>query len=100
MCVLIAAWDPAGLTNAPLAAALGDLRHRGPDTQASIWREDHRLLLAHARLKIIDTTDGASQPSWKQSRELCFIDTLPRTSNGKLQRRKLKQLLVEAVKGN
>ncbi len=62
MCGLIAAWDPAGLVDAPLAAALADLRHRGPDAQASLWREGHRLHLAHARLKIIDTTDGANQP--------------------------------------
>lgn len=62
MCGLIAAWDPAGLADAPLAAALADLRHRGPDAQAILWREDHRLHLAHARLKIIDTTDGANQP--------------------------------------
>lgn len=62
MCGLIAAWDPAGLADAPLSSALADLRHRGPDAQASIWREDHRLHLAHARLKIIDTTDSANQP--------------------------------------
>lgn len=62
MCGLIAAWDPAGLVDAPLAEALVDLRHRGPDAQGSLWREDHRLHLAHARLKIIDTTDGANQP--------------------------------------
>lgn len=62
MCGLVVAWDPAGLANAPLASALTDLHHRGPDAQASIWREDHRLHLAHARLKIIDTTDGANQP--------------------------------------
>jgi len=62
MCGLIVAWDPAGLSDAPLAAALADLRHRGPDAQASLWREDHRLHLAHARLKIIDTSDGANQP--------------------------------------
>lgn len=62
MCGLIAAWDPAGLGNAPLATALNDIHHRGPDAQASIWRENHRLHLAHARLKIIDTTEGANQP--------------------------------------
>jgi len=62
MCGLIAAWDPAGLTGAPLSLALADLRHRGPDAQAYLWREEHRLHLAHARLKIIDTTDGANQP--------------------------------------
>ncbi len=62
MCGLIAAWDPDGLVDAPLAEALVDLRHRGPDAQGSLWREDHRLHLAHARLKIIDTTDGANQP--------------------------------------
>lgn len=62
MCGLIAAWDPAGLVDAPLAEALGDLRHRGPDAQGSLWREEHRLHLAHTRLKIIDTTDGANQP--------------------------------------
>ena len=45
-----------------MALALGDLLHRGPDAQGSLWREEHRLYLAHARLKIIDTTDGANQP--------------------------------------
>lgn len=62
MCGLIVAWDPAGLTDAPLAASLADLHHRGPDAQGSLWREEHRLHLAHARLKIIDTSDGANQP--------------------------------------
>ncbi len=62
MCGLIAAWGPSGLADAPLSAALSDLHHRGPDAQAAIWRADHRLHLAHARLKIIDTTDGANQP--------------------------------------
>ncbi|MCP9830079.1 asparagine synthase (glutamine-hydrolyzing) [Synechococcus sp. HJ21-Hayes] len=62
MCGLIATWDPSGLADAPLALALADIRHRGPDAQASLWREHHRLHLAHARLKIIDTTDGANQP--------------------------------------
>lgn len=62
MCGLIAAWDPVSLADAPLSVALSDLRHRGPDAQASLWREDHRLHLAHTRLKIIDTSDGANQP--------------------------------------
>ena len=62
MCGLIAAWDPSGLNEAPLRDALGDLHHRGPDAQGVIWREHHRLHLAHARLKIIDTTNGANQP--------------------------------------
>jgi asparagine synthase (glutamine-hydrolysing) len=62
MCGLVIAWDPSGLADAPLTAALADLRHRGPDAQASLWREGHRLHLAHARLKIIDTSDGANQP--------------------------------------
>ena len=62
MCGLIAAWDPSGLIEAPLREALGDLHHRGPDAQGVIWREHHRLHLAHARLKIIDTTNGANQP--------------------------------------
>ena len=59
---MIVVWDPAGIENAPMALALGDLLHRGPDAQGSLWREEHRLYLAHARLKIIDTTDGANQP--------------------------------------
>lgn len=62
MCGVIAAWDPSGLDQAPLAAALADLHHRGPEAQAALWREDHRVHLAHARLKIIDTSDGANQP--------------------------------------
>lgn len=62
MCGLIAAWNPAGLDSALLARALGDLHHRGPDAQAIVWRDNHRLHLGHARLKIIDTSDGANQP--------------------------------------
>ncbi|MBT9507328.1 asparagine synthase (glutamine-hydrolyzing) [Rhodoferax sp.] len=62
MCGLIAAWDPSGLDETLLVSALGDLRHRGPDAQATVWRENHRVHLAHARLKIIDTSDGANQP--------------------------------------
>src|SRR2546428_5483203 len=62
MCGLIAAWDPAGLADAPLAQALADLTHRGPDAHSSLWREDRRLHLGHTRLKIIDTSDAANQP--------------------------------------
>lgn len=62
MCGVIVAWDPVGLANAPLSEALRDLRHRGPDVEASIWREGHRLSLAHTRLKIIDASDNANQP--------------------------------------
>ena len=62
MCGLIIAWDPAGLVGAPLAAALADLRHRGPDAQATVWRDDRRLHFGHARLKIIDVSDGSNQP--------------------------------------
>lgn len=62
MCGLIVTWDPAGLSDAPIDKALEDIRHRGPDAQASIWREEYTLNLAHARLKILDTTDGANQP--------------------------------------
>lgn len=62
MCGVIAAWSPAGLAGAPLSAALTDLHHRGPEAQATLWRADHCLHLAHARLKIIDTSDVANQP--------------------------------------
>ena len=62
MCGLIVAWNPSGLESRLLARALGDLSHRGPDAQAIIWRDNHRLQLGHARLKVIDTSDGANQP--------------------------------------
>lgn len=62
MCGLIVAWDPAGLEDAPLVAALADIRHRGPDAQAAVSRENRKLHLAHTRLKIIDTSDDANQP--------------------------------------
>ena len=64
MCGLIAAWNPSGLHGLEdsLAKALGNLHHRGPEAQAAILREGHRLHLAHVRLKIIDTSDGANQP--------------------------------------
>lgn len=62
MCGLMAAWDPNGLDGAPLSEALADLRHRGPDAQATVWRDDRRLHLAHTRLKIIDVSDAANQP--------------------------------------
>lgn len=62
MCGLIVAWDAGGLRAAPLAAALYDIRHRGPDRQATVFLEGQRLYLAHARLKIIDISDSANQP--------------------------------------
>ncbi len=62
MCGLIVAWNPAGLAHAPLAKGLADLHHRGPDAQATVWRDSHRLYFGHARLKIIDVSDGANQP--------------------------------------
>jgi asparagine synthase (glutamine-hydrolysing) len=62
MCGLIAAWDDAGLDDALVDAALGDMHHRGPEARAIVWREDRRLALGHARLKIIDTSDVANQP--------------------------------------
>src|SRR5437660_10134993 len=62
MCGLIAAWDRDGLADAALASARGDLRHRGPDAESSMWRDDRRVHLGHTRLKIIDTSDDANQP--------------------------------------
>jgi asparagine synthase (glutamine-hydrolysing) len=62
MCGLIVAWDPDGLADAVLASARGDLRHRGPDAESSLWRDDRRVHLGHTRLKIIDTSDNANQP--------------------------------------
>jgi long-chain acyl-CoA synthetase len=38
---------------------------------------------------------AARLPPWKQPREFRLFETLPRTSNGKLQRRKLKEWLQE-----
>ena len=62
MCGLIVAWSPGALDDAPLAAALAQLRHRGPDAQCSVRRDDDRLYLGHTRLKILDTSDRANQP--------------------------------------
>jgi hypothetical protein len=70
---LIAASDRAGATNGG-----GDLRHCGPDAQASIWREEHRPLLAICPTEGDCTRDGADQHSWKSPREVRFVEVLPR----------------------
>lgn len=62
MCGLIFAWAAHGLHQAPLAKALGRIRHRGPDAAGSIWRDGDRVYLGHTRLKVIDSSDGANQP--------------------------------------
>lgn len=50
--------EEAIVANVP--KALGTLEKRGPDNR-SVFRTD-RAVLAHTRLSIIDTTDGANQP--------------------------------------
>jgi len=62
MCGILIAWDPEGLDDKPLDKGLALLRHRGPDAQAFVWKENHCLYLGHARLKIIDTSEDANQP--------------------------------------
>lgn len=38
------------------------MHHRGPDARGECWRAGRNLYFGHARLKIIDTSDGANQP--------------------------------------
>jgi asparagine synthase (glutamine-hydrolysing) len=55
---------------ADLPAMLKAVKHRGPDHQALFERED--VHFAHARLSIIDTSIGASQPMELGSTALMF----------------------------
>lgn len=62
MCGLIAAWSPFGFDRSTFKAALDDLYHRGPDACDSLFLANGQVYLAHARLKIIDTSNNANQP--------------------------------------
>ena len=62
MCGIVVAWDPRGLSDVGLHNELKRIEHRGPDAVGEAWYKDHRLFLGHARLKIIDSSEGANQP--------------------------------------
>ena len=36
---------------------------------------------------------NARLPAWKRPRDIAFVESLPRTSNGKILRRKLREFL-------
>ncbi len=62
MCGLLAVFEPSGVSAEGAQIALHLLRHRGPDVQALWISDDRALALGHARLKILDLSDGANQP--------------------------------------
>ncbi len=63
MCGFITALDfQKSIDDESFAAALGTLKHRGPDYADSIISQDKNVRMGHTRLKIIDLSDAANQP--------------------------------------
>lgn len=58
--------------SAALEAALGSLRHRGPD-HAAIWLSDPVVGLAHSRLSILDVSEHGHQPMHSQDGRLVMV---------------------------
>lgn len=75
MCGFIAQVVPASTPLPPTARVVAALRHRGPDTQAVYETRSHGVAvrLVHARLKIIDLSDGAAQPMAAQGGALQLV---------------------------
>lgn len=62
MCGIFGVYETSGADPGVVQRALEKMHHRGPDARGT-WRSaDGRLALGHARLKIIDLSDGANQP--------------------------------------
>jgi asparagine synthase (glutamine-hydrolysing) len=65
MCGLAGFVDRAGVIPDPLRAlaSMADaLRHRGPDEEGLLWREESRVGLAFRRLAVQDTSSAGHQP--------------------------------------
>lgn len=65
MCGIVGVWSSAGIgaheaAEQNLAAMAGAIAHRGPDGQG-VWAAE-QIGLGHARLAVIDLSDGAAQP--------------------------------------
>lgn len=65
MCGLFALFNRSALDDASIArarAALGALRHRGPDHRGEWLDREHGVFIGHARLSIIDLNAASNQP--------------------------------------
>jgi asparagine synthase (glutamine-hydrolysing) len=73
MCGIVALHTPAGtVAEETLEAALGALRHRGPDDKRTWLSPDRRVGLGHARLSIIDLATG-QQPMANEDDSLQLV---------------------------
>jgi asparagine synthase (glutamine-hydrolysing) len=54
-----------------LAAAVRDLRHRGPD--AAAYTRTGKAALAHTRLALLDLHERANQPMWDETGRHCLL---------------------------
>lgn len=73
MCGIVG-WMGRGATP-DIDAAVGAIRHRGPDAQRSIRIDagDRSVLLGHARLSIIDLSEGGAQPMCDASGRVVIV---------------------------
>lgn len=49
------------------------LNHRGPDAQEIYLSEKFKLILGHARLKILDLTNASAQPFFNEEKTHCIV---------------------------
>jgi asparagine synthase (glutamine-hydrolysing) len=62
MCGLFFGHSRTGLDVASVRDTLHDLRHRGPDFSASLFRNNKRLFFGHTRLNVLDISAESNQP--------------------------------------
>ena len=73
MCGIFGLYARSGADEASARRAVARMRHRGPDAMG-VWKsQDRSVVLGHARLKILDLSDGANQPMVSPDGRLALV---------------------------
>src|SRR5262245_23666657 len=93
MCGIVGVFHPSAVTGRPdtVARMRDRMPHRGPDGCGLWCSPDHRAVLGHRRLSIIDLSDAASQPMLNGDR------TVALTFNGEIYNHRQLRRELEAL---
>lgn len=78
MCGIAGFWDYENLISKEEAFQQAEImsksiQHRGPDGHGFYWNDDHRLMLIHRRLAIIDLNPTGQQPMFDDKRDYSIV---------------------------
>ena len=79
MCGIAGSWIPAeSLINLEqekndVLEMLEQIKNRGPDSKGLFISKEHKLILGHRRLKIIDTSNNANQPMESKNKRYLIV---------------------------